>query len=112
MEFQRVASRSAAYNWLIRFLHNNSDRPNIHLVGVPFPLQDFRRNIVGSPANGLLLFLVELQAGCQSEVSELDLHVLVEEEVSQFQAELGDCYSRWMTLFWCRYIKEEMIWER
>jgi hypothetical protein len=66
---------------------------------VPFPLQDFRRNIVGSPAYSLLLLLVELQAGRQPEVSELYLHVLVEEEVSQFQTELGDCYSRWMTLF-------------
>ena len=48
--------------------------------------QDFGSDVVGSTANGLFLFLVVLQPGGQSEVSQLDLHVLVEEHVAEFQA--------------------------
>jgi hypothetical protein len=69
---------------------------------VPLALEDLRSDVVGRAADGLLLLLVVLKAGGEAEVAQLDLHVLVEEEVAEFEAVSGTGYSRWMTLFWCR----------
>lgn len=66
-------------------VHDDSHRPNVDLIRMPLPFQYFRSDIVGRAANGLLLFLVELQPSRQSEVTKFDFHVLVQKEVSEFQ---------------------------
>lgn len=70
---------------------DDAQRPDVHFVGVSrFPLQHLRRNVVGCPANSALAFPVEVNLGCESEVADLDLHALVDEEVSEFQVAVND----------------------
>jgi len=50
-----------------------------------FAFQYFRCNLVGSAADGFLLLAVELQLGRQSEIGQLELHLVREEQIAQLQ---------------------------
>jgi hypothetical protein len=97
------ASRSAAYNCIICFLHNDAYRPHVDFVGMPLSLQDLRGDVVRRSTYGLFLFLIELETTCEPKIAQLNLHILIQEKVAEFQARNREIsYSRWMTLFWCR----------
>jgi len=53
-------------------------------------LQDLGCNVVGSAADGFLFFSLELEFGGQSEVSQLELHAVAEEEVAQLEVSVDD----------------------
>lgn len=63
-------------------LHDDSHRPNIHLVGMPLPFQNLRRDVIGRPADGLLLLFVVLQPRSQSKIPQLDPHVLIQKQIA------------------------------
>lgn len=67
-------------------LHDDTNGPDIDFVGMSLPLQDFRGDVVGRATNSFLLLLRVLQSGGKAEISQLDLHILIEEQISQFQA--------------------------
>ena len=62
------------------FLHRNP-----HLKRVTLFLKDFRGDVVGCSAKGALSFPVIVDLCGQSKVTQFDLHVVVEENVSQLQ---------------------------
>ena len=57
---------------------------------MPFAFEDFGRDVVRSAADGLLLLALILKLGGQPEVSKLDLHVLVEEEIAELEVAVDD----------------------
>lgn len=60
-----------------------------------FAIQNLWSDVVRRPANGAFFFSLEFQLSCQAEVSELELHRLVEEEIAELEAELDwGAYSR------------------
>ena len=64
----------------------HSQRPDVDLVGVAgLAFEDFRRNIVRSTANCSLFLSVEVEFGREAEITQLDLHLVVEEEVAQLE---------------------------
>lgn len=71
-------------------VNDDSHRPDVDLIRMSLSLQNFWSDIVGRAANGLLLFLVELQPSSQSEVTKFDFHVLVQKEISEFQISVDD----------------------
>lgn len=85
-----------------REVHDDPDGPDVDLIGVALAFEDLWGDVIGSAADGLLLLLVVLKTGGQSEVAKLDLHVLVDEEVAEFETGWEVKYSLWMTLFWWR----------
>ena len=50
-------------------VNNNTDGPDINLIGVSFSFKNFGGNIVGGSTNGLLLFFIILQPGGQTKIS-------------------------------------------
>jgi hypothetical protein len=54
---------------------------------VPHVGDDLRGEVVGRTADGLPALPHEVQLCGKAEVADLDLHILVEHDVSQFQAE-------------------------
>ena len=63
----------------------DADGPDINLIRMSFSLKDLRSNIVGSSANGLFLFLIVLESGCESKVTQLDLHIFIQEQVTELK---------------------------
>jgi hypothetical protein len=57
---------------------------------MPLALQNLGCYVVGRATNGLLLFTVVLEFGGQSEITELNFHIFVEEEVAQFEIPVND----------------------
>ena len=55
-----------------------------------FAFKDLRSNVVRSTANSSLFLSVEVEFGSQAEVTQLDLHFVVEEEVSKFEVAVND----------------------
>lgn len=55
-------------------IHHHSERPNIHFVRMPLSvLKHFRGQVIRRTTNCMSFFVFEIQSGCQSEVSQLDL---------------------------------------
>lgn len=48
-------------------------------------LQDFGRDVVRGTANGTLPFSIKLELGGETEISDLHLHSVVEEQVSKLK---------------------------
>lgn len=71
-------------------VNDDTDRPDVDLVRVPLPFQNLRSDVVGSSADSFLFLFIVLQPRGQSEVPQFDLHVFVEEEVSQFEISMDD----------------------
>ena len=53
-------------------------------------LEDLGSDVVGRSADGALLLAFEIEFGGQSEVTELDLHLVVDEEVAEFDVAVDD----------------------
>ena len=61
-------------------VNDDAQRPDVYLVGVACPaLQHFRCDVVRCSANGPLLLAVKIELGGKTEISQLDLHLVVEE---------------------------------
>ena len=74
-------------------VNDDSDAPHIDFVAVPLRLQYLWSDVIGRSADGLLLLPVEINARGQSEIPDLDVHMLVEEQVAQFQIPMDDLLS-------------------
>lgn len=53
-------------------------------------VQNLGGNIIGGPTDGALLLPVEFESGSQSEVSDLDVHLVADEQVAQLQVPVDD----------------------
>lgn len=53
-------------------------------------LEDFGRNIIRSTANCPLLLPVKIKLGGEAEISELDLHFVVQEEIAQLEVTMDN----------------------
>lgn len=53
-------------------------------------LKDLRRYVVGRTADSALTFAIKLQLSCQAEVSDLDFHLVIDEEVTKFEVAVDD----------------------
>ena len=78
-----------------RFAHqkgveDTAEGPDIHLVTVTFLPQNLWGDVVGSPAQGFLPLAVVVDLGGQAKVSDLALHVIIEEDVSQLEVSVDD----------------------
>ena len=56
-------------------------------------LEHLRSDIVGSTANGALPLTIELKLGGETKITDLDLHLVVEEEVAQLQISVDDAMT-------------------
>ena len=65
---------------------DNADGPDVDLVLVTLlTFEHLRRNIVRSTADSALSLAIELQFGSQTEVTDLDFHFVVNEEIAELQ---------------------------
>ena len=70
---------------------DDTDGPDIDLVRVTLlALKHLRSDIVRSTANGALALSVELEFRGETEVTDLDFHLVVQEEVTQLQVTMDD----------------------
>lgn len=61
-------------------VNDNTERPNVYLVRVTrLALKHLWRNVVRCAANRAFPLSFEVNLGCKAEVSDLDLHLLVDE---------------------------------
>ena len=75
-------------------VNDDTDGPDIHLIRVTLlALEHLRSDIVGSTANGALSLTIELKLGGETEIADLDLHLVVEEEVTQLQISMDDAMT-------------------
>ena len=75
-------------------IDDDTDRPNVDFVRVTlFTFQHFGRNIVRGTTDGTLALTIELEFRCQTEITDLHLHFVVEEEVSKLQISVDDAMT-------------------
>jgi len=53
-------------------------------------LEDLRCNIVGRTTNGFLHISLMFDAGGQSKVANLDIHLVVDENITKFKVAMND----------------------
>lgn len=70
-----------------------AQRPDIRLVGVPLFLKNFRCNVVRSAADSPLLLALVVDLRGQSEVTELELHGVVYQDVAQLKIAVNDAIT-------------------
>ena len=56
-------------------------------------LEHFRGDIVGRTADRSLALTIELKLGCQTEITDLNLHLVVEEEVTELEISMNDAMT-------------------
>ncbi len=56
-------------------------------------LEDLRGDIVGSTTNGTLALTVEFKFSCETEITNLDLHLVVKEEVTKLEISMDDAMT-------------------
>ena len=85
----RSLNRSRVKWWLAaeQSIDDTSDRPNLRRDTMSFLGNDLWRNIVWSSAEA---WLVLGEAGGETKISYLDLHVFGEKHVAQFQISVQD----------------------
>lgn len=67
-------------------INDDSKRPNVNLIGVSVAaLEHLGSNVVRRAANCPLFLTVEVEFSSQAEVTKLDLHLVIQEQVAQFQ---------------------------
>lgn len=72
-------------------IKDDTDRPNIYLITVSLlAFKNLWRDIVGSTADGSLALPIKLEFGRQTEISDLDFHLIVEEEVAELQVTMDN----------------------
>lgn len=64
---------------------DDSYGPNIDAKCIASPIKDFRGYVVGRSTNSPLVFMLELELGCEAEVSNFDDKLVVEKDVGKFQ---------------------------
>ena len=70
---------------------NYSQAPDIHFIGVASAvIKDLRGDVVWSAAHGLSSFGVKAEFGCQAEISNLYLQLVIEEQVAEFEVPVND----------------------
>lgn len=70
---------------------DDAQRPNIHLVRVAaLAFEDLGGDIVRRTANRALLLAIKVKLRGKAEVTQLDLHLVVEEEVAEFEVTMDD----------------------
>ena len=69
----------------------DAQRPNIHLVRVAaLAFEDLGGDIVRRTANRALLLTIKVKLRGKAKVAQLDLHLVVEEEVAEFEVTMDD----------------------
>lgn len=59
-------------------VNDDTHRPSVHFVAMAgLAFEDFRRDIVGRAANGLLLLALELELGGETEIAQLDFQTFI-----------------------------------
>lgn len=67
-------------------VYDYAERPDVHFVRVTCPaLEHLRCDVVRRSANGPLLLAVKIELGREAEVSQLDLHLIVEEQIAELE---------------------------
>ena len=56
-------------------------------------LEDLGGDIVGSTTNGTLALTIEFKFGCETEITNLDLHLVVKEEVTKLEISMDDAMT-------------------
>ena len=71
-------------------VNNDSNRPDINFIRMSLAFENLRGYVVGSSAYSFLLFLVVFETSGQAEVTELDFHIFVEEQVTELKTILDE----------------------
>lgn len=71
-------------------VHDDTETPYIHFVTMSLGLEDFRGNVVGGSAYGPPFLPRESNFGGKPEITHFNVHVLAEEQVSQFEISVDD----------------------
>lgn len=72
-------------------INNYTEGPDINLIRVTlFAFKYFWCNIVRCTANGSLSFTIELKLCGQTEISNLNLHLVVKEKITKFKISMND----------------------
>ena len=72
-------------------VNDDAQRPDIDFIRVArLSFKHFRCDIVRRTADSSFLLTIEVELGGESEITELDLHFVVEEEVTQLQVSVDD----------------------
>jgi hypothetical protein len=75
-------------------INNDPDGPNIDLIGMSAAiLLNLWCNVIGSAANRVPFFGVELKLGRQSEITNFKFHFIRLEEISQFKISVNNSIS-------------------
>jgi hypothetical protein len=70
---------------------DDSERPDIDLVRVTLlSLENLWSNIIWSTTDGSLSLSIELKFGGKTEITYLDFHLVVEEEITEFEISVND----------------------
>ena len=56
-------------------------------------LEHFRGDIVGRTADRTLTLTIELKLRCQTEITDLNLHLIVKEEVTELEISMNDAMT-------------------
>lgn len=72
-------------------VNDHAQRPDVNFVAVSaFSFQHLGSDVVGRAANCSLPFSIEVDLGCEAEITDLDLHLVVDEEVAEFEVTVDD----------------------
>ena len=55
-----------------------------------FSFKDFWCNIIGCTADRTLAFTIELKFGSETEISDFDFHLVIQEQVSKLEISMDD----------------------
>ena len=70
---------------------DDADGPDVDLVRVALlAFEHLGSDIVRSTANSALALAIKLELGSEAEVTDFDLHLVVEEEVAEFEVTMDD----------------------
>jgi len=70
---------------------DNSEGPDIHLIRMALlSFENFRSDIVRGTTNGSFPFTIKLELGGKTEISYLDFHFVVEEEITELEISVDD----------------------
>lgn len=74
-------------------VHDDTDRPNIHLIRVALLFQYLRCDVVRRAAYGLLHIALCLYLGGQAKIAYFCIHLIIDEHISQFQISVDDALT-------------------
>lgn len=75
-------------------VNDDAQRPDIDFIRVArLSFEHFRCDVVRRTADSSFLLTIEVELGGEAEIAELDLHFVVEEEVTQLQISMDDAMT-------------------